>query len=116
MMLLSAIDLNGVGNMIANLGVPTVVCIAFGWYIWQRTKVYDTKIDDIRRENKAELLAVKEEYKALLEKTVAEYKAQLEKITEERKEDSIKFVTALDNNTAALERMADKLDEKGVTL
>ena len=113
MMLLSTIDVNGVASLIANFGVPTAMCVAFGWYIWQRTKVYDTKIDDIRKENKAELLAVKEEYKALLEKTVTEYKAQLEKINEERKEDNIKFVTALDNNTAALERMADQL-EKGV--
>ena len=103
MMLLSTIDFEGLGRLISNYGFPIVVCIAFGWYIWQRTKVYDQKID-----------AVRNEYKELVAKTVAEYKTQIDKIAQERKEDNIKFVTALDNNTEALERMADQLEKKGV--
>ena len=94
-------DANGIGSLIASLGFPIVMCIGMAFFIVKRSQANDEKIEQMRREQREDLIRIQEEHKA-----------EIEKIAKEHKEEYVKFTTALDNNTAAIERLTDRLEEK----
>jgi len=94
-------DVNVVGSLVASLGFPIVMCGAMAFFIVKRSQANDEKIEVMRKEQREDLIRIQ-----------AEHKAEIEKMAQEHKEEYVKFTAALDNNTAAIERLTDKLEKE----
>lgn len=80
-------DANAIGSLIASLGFPIVACGAMAIFIVKRTDANDAKLEQLRKEQREDILAIQKEHK----------------------EEVKKMSEALDNNTMAIERLTEKL-------
>ena len=94
-------DMSNIGTMISTFGFPIVCCIGMAFFIVKRSQINDEKIEQMRKENREDLIRIQQEHKA-----------EIEKMQLEHKEEYVKFTVALDNNTAAIERLTDRLEDE----
>lgn len=80
-------DASTLGSLIASLGFPIVACAAMAFFIVKRTDANDAKLEQLRKEQREDILAIQKEHK----------------------EEVKKMSEALDNNTMAIERLTEKL-------
>ena len=80
-------DVNGIGSLIASLGFPIVACGAMAIFIVKRMAANDEKLETLRKEQREDIMTIQKEHKE-----------EVQKMSE-----------ALDNNTRALEKLAEKL-------
>ena len=80
-------DASTLGSLIASLGFPIVACTAMAFFIVKRTDANDAKLEQLRKEQREDILAIQKEHK----------------------EEVKKMSEALDNNTMAIERLTEKL-------
>ena len=99
MLLTGTVDVNVIGSLITSLGFPIVACGAMAFFIVKRSNANDEKIENMRKEQREDLIRIQ-----------SEHKAEVEKMQQEHKEEYVKFTTALENNTAAIERLTDRLE------
>lgn len=86
MFALLTLDATGIVNIISMVGFPIACCIALGWYVARETRLQREETKALNEEHTREMLAFKDEMKE-----------------------------ALNNNTIALTKLCDKLeDHKGV--
>lgn len=83
-------DVSTIGSLIASLGFPIVACGAMAFFIVKRSEANDAKLEALRREQREDLQIIQREHK----------------------EEVAKMSAALDNNTAAIERLTEKLERE----
>lgn len=88
-------------DLVSNFGFPIVMCVGLCIYIWKKAESYQK-----------ELAALKQEYKEDMKAMREHYESKLAEINKEHKEEVSKMAGALDNNTAAIERLTDRLEEE----
>lgn len=76
-------DVQTILTIISTVGFPIACCIALAWYVARETKLQREETARLNQEHTNEMMAFKDEIKE-----------------------------ALNNNTIALTRLCDKLDEK----
>ena len=76
-------DVQAILTIISTVGFPIACCIALAWYVARETKLQREETARLNQEHTNEMMAFKDEIKE-----------------------------ALNNNTLALTRLCDKLDEK----
>lgn len=76
-------DVQAILTIISTVGFPIACCIALAWYVARETKLQREETARLNQEHTNEMMAFKDEIKE-----------------------------ALNNNTIALTRLCDKLDEK----
>lgn len=82
-------DFSQVGSLIASLGFPIVACGAMAFFIVKRSQANDEKLENLRKEQREDI-------------------KQLEM---EHKEEVAKMTEALNNNTKAIDRLIDRIEE-----
>ena len=80
-------DAQTIGSLIASLGFPIVACTAMAFFIVKRSDANDAKLEQLRKEQREDIIAIQKEHK----------------------EEAKKMSEALDNNTMAIERLTEKL-------
>lgn len=80
-------DLSALGSLIASLGFPIVACGAMAFFIVKRSEANDAKLESLRREQREDLQVIQREHK----------------------EEVAKMSEALNNNTAAIEQLTEKI-------
>lgn len=83
-------DLSALGSLIASLGFPIVACGAMAFFIVKRSEANDAKLEALRKEQREDLQIIQREHK----------------------EEVAKMSAALDNNTAAIERLTERLERE----
>ena len=83
-------DVSTIGSLIATLGFPVVACGAMAFFIVKRSEANDAKLEALRKEQREDLLVIQREHK----------------------EEVAKMSAALDNNTAAIERLTERLERE----
>ena len=83
-------DVSTIGSLIASLGFPIVACGAMAFFIVKRSEANDAKLEALRKEQREDLLVIQREHK----------------------EEVAKMSAALDNNTAAIERLTERLERE----
>lgn len=83
-------DVSTIGSLIASLGFPIVACGAMAFFIVKRSEANDAKLEALRKEQREDLLVIQREHK----------------------EEIAKMSEALDNNTAAIERLTERLERE----
>lgn len=76
-------DVQSILTIISTVGFPIACCIALAWYVARETRLQREETSRLNAEHTSEMMAFKDEIKE-----------------------------ALNNNTIALTRLCDKLDEK----
>ena len=84
-------DVSAVGSLIASLGFPIVACGAMALFIVKRSEANDAKLETLRKEQREDILTIQREHK----------------------EEVARMTDALDNNTAAIERLTERLEREG---
>ena len=81
-------DIQAVIQSIVQLGFSVVMCLLMGWYVKYREDKNDAQLEDLIDKHHEEIKVIKDQH-----------------IEETRK-----VVEALNNNTIAIQRLADKLE------
>lgn len=84
------------GELIDNQGFPIVCVIALAWYVVYLSKNFKSELKEIRTNFTNEL---------------KEFRETLKGIQDAHAEESKQTVEALNNNTVALQRLSDKLEQ-----
>lgn len=92
-------DANIFKDLVMNLGFPIVMCAGLFVYIWKRSEAYDKKISELKQEYKDDMKEMREHYEKKLDEINREHKEEVSKLSE-----------SLDNNTQAMERLADIME------
>ena len=83
-------------KLIDNQGFPIVCVIALAWYVVYLSKNFKAELKDVRQNFTNEL---------------KEFRETLKGVQDAHAEESKQTVEALNNNTVALQRLSDKLDQ-----
>ncbi len=83
-------DASTIGSLIASLGFPIVACGAMALFIVKRSEANDQKLEALRKEQREDLMNIQREHK----------------------EEVARMTEALDNNTAAIERLTERLERE----
>lgn len=86
------------GELIGRYGFPIVCCIALGWYVFYQTKSFRDEL----KEDRATIAAMQKEFHSALNE-----------LQEAHNEESWKTIEALNNNTLAIQKLSDRLDQEG---
>lgn len=92
-------DANIFKDLVMNLGFPIVMCAGLFVYIWKRSETYDKKVTELKQEYKSDLKEMREYYERKLDEINREHKEEVGRLSE-----------SLDNNTQAMERLADIME------
>lgn len=92
-------DWNIFKDLLANYGCPIAMCVGLCIYIWKTSGIHDQKVTELKQEYKNDMKEMREYYER-----------KLDEITKEHKEEVGKLSESLDNNTQAMERLADIME------
>lgn len=82
-------DIQAVIQSIVQLGFSVVMCLLMGWYVKYREDKNDTQLNDLLMKHHEEIKVIKDQHNS----------------------ETQKVVEALNNNTIAIQRLADKLEK-----
>ena len=82
-------DVQAVIQRIVQLGFSVVMCLLMGWYVKYREDKNDAQLNDLLIKHHEEIKVIKDQHNS----------------------ETQKVVEALNNNTIAIQRLADKLEK-----
>lgn len=81
-------DVNSVTTLIGSVGFPIVACLGMAWYVKYQTDQNNKEVENMRKE----------------------YKEEIQLMRKESKEENQKVTEAINNNTAAMQKLVDKIE------
>lgn len=88
-------DINNIGSIISSVGFPIFVCLVMMWYIKYKEDKVTEETKELNSQHTNEILELNNAHT----REMLEFKNDIK--------------VALDNNTKALEKLCDKLNERG---
>lgn len=82
-------DIQAIIQSIVQLGFSVVMCLLMGWYVKYREDKNDAQLNDLLMKHHEEIKVIKDQHNS----------------------ETQKVVEALNNNTIAIQRLADKLEK-----